>query len=83
MRIVHTSDWHAGHLWKSRNRLGEFEAILDGLGDFIEHERVDLLLVSAHIDVGAPSAEAERVVFRFLRRVGTRRHQDCSDCRQP
>ncbi len=71
MRIVHTSDWHAGQLWKSRNRLGEFEAILDDLGDFIEHERVDLLLVSGDIfDVGAPTAEAEQVVFRFLRRVG-------------
>ena len=71
MRIVHTSDWHAGQLWKSRNRLGEFEAILDDLGDFIEHERIDLLLVSGDIfDVGAPTAEAERVVFRFFRRVG-------------
>jgi DNA repair protein SbcD/Mre11 len=71
MRIVHTSDWHAGQLWKSRNRLGELEAILDDLGDFIEHERVDLLLVSGDIfDVGAPSAEAEQVVFRFFRRIG-------------
>jgi DNA repair protein SbcD/Mre11 len=70
MRIVHTSDWHAGQLWKSRNRLDEFEAILDDLGGFIEHERVDLLLVSGDIfDVGAPTAEAERVVFRFLRRL--------------
>jgi DNA repair protein SbcD/Mre11 len=71
MRIVHTSDWHAGHIWKSRNRLGEFETILDDLAEFIEHERVDLLLLSGDIfDSGAPAAEAERVVFRFLRRIG-------------
>ena len=71
MRIVHTSDWHAGRIWKSRNRLVELEATLDDLAAFIERERVDLLLVSGDIfDSGAPAAEAERVVFRFFRRIG-------------
>jgi exonuclease SbcD len=71
MRIVHTSDWHAGRVWKGRDRLGELQAILDDLGNFIERERVDFLLISGDVfDNGAPAAIAERAVFRFFRRVG-------------
>jgi exonuclease SbcD len=71
MLIVHTSDWHAGRLWKGIDRLPELEAILEHLGDFIEHEHVDLLLMSGEVfDSRGPSAAAERAVFRFFRRVG-------------
>ncbi len=71
MLIVHTSDWHAGRIWKGIDRLPELEAVLEDLGDFIERERVDLLLMSGDVfDTGAPTAAAERLVFRFFRRVG-------------
>lgn len=71
MKIVHTSDWHAGRIWKSLNRLDELEACLDHLASFIEREAVDLLLVTGDVfDSGAPSARAERSVFRFFKRVG-------------
>ena len=71
MRIVHTSDWHAGRIWKGKDRLNELQSVLDEIAEFIDHERVDLLLVSGDIfDSGAPAAAAERAVFRFFRRVG-------------
>src|SRR5690349_3151394 len=71
MRIVHTSDWHAGRMWKSIRRLDELEAVLDGMADYLAREQIDLLLMSGDVfDNGAPVAEAERLVFRFLRRVG-------------
>jgi exonuclease SbcD len=71
MLIVHTSDWHAGRLWKAIDRLPELEAVLENLGDFIERERVDLLLMFGDVfDSRGPSAAAERAVFRFFRRVG-------------
>lgn len=71
MRIVHTSDWHAGRIWKGKDRLGELENVLDHLAQFIEREKIELLLVSGDIfDHHAPSAEAERAVFRFFKRVG-------------
>jgi exonuclease SbcD len=71
MLIVHSSDWHAGRLWKAMDRLPELEAVLDNLGDFIEREHVDLLLMSGDVfDSRGPSAAAERAVFRFFRRVG-------------
>ena len=72
MRIVHTSDWHAGRLWKSVNRLPELGAVLDNLADFLVRERVDLLLMSGDVfDSAGPSAEAERMVFSFFRRIGS------------
>lgn len=71
MKIVHTSDWHAGKSWKSRSRLSELEAILDHLAGYLDRERVEVLLVSGDIfDTGAPGAEAERAVFSFFKRVG-------------
>jgi len=71
MRIVHTSDWHAGRLWKNLRRLDELEAALGSLAEFIETEHADLLLVTGDIfDTGAPVAEAERLVFAFLKRMG-------------
>lgn len=71
MRLVHTSDWHAGRQWKNVDRLGELEAVLAHLGDHLERQAADILLVSGDVfDTGAPMADAERVVFRFLRRVG-------------
>jgi DNA repair protein SbcD/Mre11 len=72
MRIVHTSDWHAGRLWKGVNRLSELGSVLEKLADFLVRESVDLLLVSGDIfDNVGPSAEAERMVFSFFRRIGS------------
>jgi|FaiFalDrversion2_1042247.scaffolds.fasta_scaffold00757_3 exonuclease SbcD len=72
MRIVHTSDWHAGRLWRQVNRLPELAKALEHLADFLERERVDLLLMSGDVfDSPLPPAEAERVVFEFFKRVGT------------
>ncbi|MFO0612873.1 MAG: exonuclease subunit SbcD [Polyangiaceae bacterium] len=71
MRIVHTSDWHAGRVWKGLARTDELEAALSGLAAYLSREEVDLLLVTGDIfDHAAPSPEAERVVFQFLKRVG-------------
>ena len=41
------------------------------MADYVERERIDLVLHSGDVfDSGAPSAEAERAVFRFFKRVG-------------
>ncbi|HLA76178.1 MAG TPA: exonuclease SbcCD subunit D [Vicinamibacteria bacterium] len=71
MRIVHTSDWHAGRVFKRLDRLPELADVLEHLGDWLERERTDLLLMSGDVfDGGAPPAEAERLVFGFFKRVG-------------
>jgi exonuclease SbcD len=71
MRIAHTSDWHAGRIFKQVPRLPELVDVLANLGDDLERERIDLLLMSGDVfDSGAPTAEAERAVFGFFKRVG-------------
>ena len=71
MRILHTSDWHAGKAWKGQSRLLELEAVLDDLAAAVDRERIDLVLMTGDVfDVASPSPEAERLVFRFFRRVG-------------
>ena len=71
MKILHTSDWHAGRLWKNQNRLPELQDVLEHLGDFIERERIDLLLMSGDVfDSASPPAEAERAVSTFFKRIG-------------
>jgi len=71
MRIVHTSDWHAGRIWKRMSRLDELERVLDSLARFVESDKIDLVLMTGDVfDSGSPSAEAERLVFRVLKRLG-------------
>ncbi len=72
MKIVHTSDWHAGRVWRQQiDRLPELAAVLDDLAAYIEREAIDLVLVTGDVfDSGAPPAKAEAVVYRFFRRIG-------------
>lgn len=71
MRIAHTSDWHAGRVFKQVDRLPEMEKVLDALADDLAREKVDLLIHSGDVfDTGAPPAAAESLVFRFFKRVG-------------
>jgi DNA repair protein SbcD/Mre11 len=71
MRIVHTSDWHTGRLWKSQDRLSELQDVLEHLGDFIEREHIDLVLMSGDVfESQMPPPEAERTVSRFFKRLG-------------
>ena len=71
MKLLHTSDWHAGKSWKGQSRLDELAAVLDDLASVVERERIDLVLMTGDIfDTSSPSADAERLVFGFFRRIG-------------
>lgn len=72
MKIVHTSDWHAGRVWKQQvDRLPELEAVLEDLAAYVEREAIDVVLVTGDVfDGGAPPAKAEAVVYRFFKRIG-------------
>jgi exonuclease SbcD len=71
MKLAHTSDWHAGRVFKRVDRLPELASVLENLGDDLEREKVDVLLMSGDVfDSGAPVADAERVVFSFFKRLG-------------
>lgn len=72
MKILHTSDWHLGHLLYQQKRDEEHRAFLDWLLDLIGSERVDLLLVAGDVfDTGCPSNYALEMYFSFLARCGS------------
>ena len=70
MRILHTSDWHLGRTLYGRKRYEEFEAFLTWLGETIQQNSIDALLVAGDIfDTSAPSNRAQELYYRFLCRV--------------
>lgn len=71
MRIVHTSDWHAGRRWHRLDRNEELRAVLEHLCAWVETNDVDLVLVSGDLfDGSAPSAAALDMVLSTLVRLG-------------
>ena len=74
MRVLHTSDWHLGHLLHDVPRDREHAAFLRWLAYLIEAEAIDALLVTGDIfDGGNPPAAAQAMWFAFLAEVHRRR----------
>jgi DNA repair protein SbcD/Mre11 len=72
MRILHTSDWHIGRMLYGRKRSEEFESFLTWLGNIIEQESIDVVLLSGDVfDNSTPSSRAQELYYRFLARVAT------------
>lgn len=67
MRIVHTSDWHLGHMLHKIPRRAEHRAFLDWLLARLEALQADALLVAGDIfDTANPSADAQKDLYHFL-----------------
>ncbi len=67
MKIICTSDWHLGNLFKSYDRLPEHEHFLRWLLDQIDEQQPDALLVAGDVfDNGNPSGKAQSVYYKFL-----------------
>jgi exonuclease SbcD len=67
MRVLHTGDWHVGKTLHRRQRLEEVDRVLGEVVAIARDEAVDLTLVCGDVfDHFAPSAEAERIVYRAL-----------------
>jgi DNA repair protein SbcD/Mre11 len=74
MRLLHTSDWHLGHLLLDLPREREHQAFLAWLLDVLEAERIDALLVTGDVfDAGNPPATAQAAWFGFLAEAHRRR----------
>lgn len=70
MRLLHTSDWHLGHMLGPYDRMEEHDAFLEWLLQLLESERVDVLLVAGDIfDQVNPPASAQRRWYSFLGKV--------------
>lgn len=74
MKILHTSDWHIGKRLMGRDRLPEQEAALNEIADICDSENVDLVLVAGDVfDTYLPSAEAEELFFRSIKKIAGER----------
>ncbi len=78
MKLLHTSDWHLGRALYGRKRYAEFARFLEWLGETIEREKIEALLVAGDIfDNGTPSNRAQELYYGFLCRIAS-----SSTCRQ-
>ena len=76
MRLLHTSDWHLGHLFCGRRRDGEFRDFLAWLLELIARESVDVLLIAGDLfDTNTPGNACAGMYYDFLTRV--RRESGC------
>ena len=67
MKLLHTSDWHVGKTIRGASRSDEHIAVLAEIAQIAARDEVDLVIVAGDLfDSAAPSAEAERIVYRAL-----------------
>jgi len=67
MRLLHTSDWHLGHVLHDRPRTYEHDRFLAWLLEALATERADALVVAGDVfDVANPSTEALDAFYDFV-----------------
>lgn len=67
MRIIHTSDWHLGQSFFTKNRAREHRAFLQWLVAQVEEQRIDAVIVAGDIfDSGTPPSYARELFNRFV-----------------
>jgi exonuclease SbcD len=72
MILLHTADWHIGQYFFGYDRKEEHIYFFDWLKKTIKEQQVDVLLVAGDIfDTPNPSAESQKIYYRFLREVTT------------
>lgn len=67
MKVIHTSDWHLGHILYNLDRNKEHEAFLNQLCELVKDEKPDALLVSGDVfDSPQPTIQAQRLYNRMM-----------------
>ena len=70
MKILHTSDWHLGQKFISREREEEHRLALDWLVATIVEEEIDLLIVAGDVfDIGNPPNYARALYYGFFKKL--------------
>jgi exonuclease SbcD len=71
LRILHTSDWHLGSSLESASRDDEHRRFLEWLLVTLRDEAIDVLVLAGDVfHYAQPSAEAQRLYYGFLARIG-------------
>jgi exonuclease SbcD len=67
IRLLHTSDWHAGKSLRGRSRADEHRAVFAEIAGIARDREVDLVLVAGDLfDTATPGPEAEQLVWQAL-----------------
>ncbi len=70
MKLLHTSDWHLGQKFISREREDEHRMALDWLAETIKNEKIELLIVAGDVfDIGNPPNYARSLYYNFLKKL--------------
>ena len=70
MKILHTADWHIGKVLHKYPLHEEMALFFDWLIEFIQHEKIDVLLVSGDIfDLANPGAKDRETYYKLLSRL--------------
>ena len=72
LKIIHTADWHIGQHLFGYDRKIEHICFFDWLKKIIKEQQVDILLVAGDVfDSSNPSAESQKIYYRFLQEITT------------
>ena len=70
MKLLHTADWHIGQTFFEFDRNSEHNMFLGWLKNQIQEQKVDVLLIAGDIfDSPNPSAESQKIFYKFLKEV--------------
>lgn len=67
MKILHTSDWHLGHILYEHERTAEHLSFIGQLSDIIKRERPDAMLVCGDVyDRANPSVMVQKLFYQSM-----------------
>ena len=76
MKLLHTSDWHLGHLLYNFDRREEQQAMLDQMAELVRTEQPDVFLLAGDVyDSSQPSASVQTLFSDGLLKI----HEACED----
>lgn len=67
MKILHTSDWHLGHMLYGYDRSEEQQAMLDQMVDIVRAEKPDVFILAGDVyDTAQPSAAVQTMLAKMI-----------------
>ena len=78
MKILHTSDWHLGHVLYNYDRRDEQLSMLDQMAELVQKEQPDVLLLAGDVyDTTQPSASIQTLFSEAILKI----HEACQTMR--
>ncbi len=67
MKILHTSDWHIGHMLYGHDRTEEQQSMLDQMVEIVAQEKPDVFILAGDVyDTSQPSAAAQTMFNKTI-----------------